>query len=52
MVGKILTPTTFLALFKTTFIGFKTYDQAIAGMTDREIVKIQDFSENYTCLLS
>ena len=28
-----------------------TFDQAVAGMSDKTIIKIQDFSENYTCLL-
>ena len=48
--------------FKTTLVGFpchrfnvnhtsKTYDQAIAGVTNSTIVKTQDFSENYKCLL-
>ena len=47
---------------ETTFIGLpchrfsvnhtsKTYDQVIAGMANSAIVEIQDFSENYTCLL-
>ena len=28
-----------------------TYDQAINALSEGTIVKIQDFSENYTCLL-
>ena len=28
-----------------------TFDQAVAGMSDKTIIKIQDFSKNYTCLL-
>ena len=28
-----------------------TFDQAVAGMSDKAIIKIQDFSENYICLL-
>ena len=28
-----------------------TFDQAVAGMPDKTIIKIQDFSVNYNCLL-
>ena len=55
LVNKVLTPAKFVDLLKTTVIGFpchrfsvnhtsKTYDQAIAGMTDSAIVKIQDYT--------
>ena len=62
LFDKVLNSARFVDLLKTTLIGFpcnrfnvnhtsKTYYQAIAGVTNTTIVKTQDFSENYKCLL-
>ena len=62
LVEKNVTPKMFVAVLKEKLKGFAchrfnvshtnhTFDQAVAGMSDKTIIKIQDFSENYTCLL-
>lgn len=62
LIEKNVTPKSLVELLKEKLKGFachrfnvshtnRTYDQAIAGMSDKTIIKIQDFSENYTCLL-
>ena len=63
LVEKNVTPKMFVAVLKEKLKGFAchrfnvshtnhTFDQAVAGMSDKTIIKIQDFSENYTCLLA
>ena len=62
LVEKNVTPKMFVAVPKEKLKRFAchrfnvshanhTFDQAVACMLDKKIIKIQDFSENYTCLL-
>ena len=62
LVEKNVTPKMLVALLKEKLKGFAchqfnvshtnhTFDQAVAGMPDKTIIKIQDFSVNYNCLL-
>ena len=62
LVDKEVTPADFASLFKEKLKGFpqhrynvchtsNTYDQVINGIDEKSIIKIQDFSENYACLL-
>ena len=62
LVEKNVTPKMFVAVLKEKFKGFAchqfnvsytnhNFDQEVTDMTDKTFIKIQDFSENYTCLL-
>ena len=62
LVDKILTPSELVLLLKSKLDKFpvhrfnvqhtaKTYDNIISNLDEHSILKIHDFSENYTCLL-
>ena len=63
LVEKNVIPKLFVAVLKEKLKVFACYrfnvshtnhifDQAVVGMSDKTIIKIQHFLENYTCLLS
>ena len=62
LVEKNVTPKMFVAVLNEKLKGFAchqfnvsytnhNFDQEVTDMTDKTFIKIQDFSENYTCLL-